>query len=133
MTVQRASASRLVDTAVVPHGPAPTTVLLTALWPSFIMAGVLEALIFVVVDPDSLRWFGHDRVSLSTMGVYTVTYLIVWSVVFVACAMTALLLRFRPSVEAPPVGPARPMGLIDGRVPEGGDDWSPDERDPPGR
>jgi hypothetical protein len=73
---------------------------LTVLWPAFLMAGVLEGLIFVVVDPAQLHWFGTVPVGLSTEGVYTVTFLIVWGVMSVSGALTALMLRSASEVNA---------------------------------
>ena len=32
--------------------------LMAILWPSFLMAGVLEMLVFALVDPAGLRWMG---------------------------------------------------------------------------
>ena len=64
---------------------------LVVLWPAFLMAGVLEMLVFVVVDPSELRWFGAAPVELSRQAVYTVTFLIFWAVISVAGAMTMLL------------------------------------------
>lgn len=64
---------------------------LVILWPAFLMAGVLEMLVFVVVDPGDLRWFGGDAVDLSRQGVYTVTFLIFWVVISMAGALSALL------------------------------------------
>ena len=51
---------------------------LLILWPAFAMAGVLEALVFVVVDPLSLHWFGADPLGWSASAVYSVTFLIFW-------------------------------------------------------
>jgi len=64
---------------------------LTILWPAFLMAGVLEMLVFVVVDPSDLRWFGGEALELSRQAVYTVTFLIFWGVIATAGALTALL------------------------------------------
>ncbi len=64
---------------------------LTILWPSFLMAGVLEMLVFVVVDPADLHWFGGEALNWSNQAVYTVTFLIFWGVISVAGALTALL------------------------------------------
>jgi hypothetical protein len=64
---------------------------LVVLWPAFQMAGVLEMLVFVVVDPSELRWFGAAPVELSRQAVYTVTFLIFWAVISVAGALTMLL------------------------------------------
>ena len=73
---------------------------MTVLWPAFLMAGVLEGLIFVVVDPAELHWFGATPVGLSTEAVYTVTFLIVWGVMSVSGALTALMLRSASEVNA---------------------------------
>lgn len=73
---------------------------LTVLWPAFLMAGVLEALVFVVVNPEDLHWFGGPAVALSTSAVYTVTFLIIWAVMSTSGALTALLLRSADEVNA---------------------------------
>ena len=64
---------------------------MTILWPAFLMAGVLEALIFVVVDPADLRWFGGPALDWPAQAVYTVTFMILWLSISTAGAMTALL------------------------------------------
>jgi hypothetical protein len=65
--------------------------ILLVLWPAFVMAGVLEALVFVVVDPESLTWFGGPPVELSRQAVYTVTFFIFWAVISAAGGVSALL------------------------------------------
>jgi len=64
---------------------------LTILWPAFLMAGVLEMLVFAVVDPADLHWFGGEALNWSTQAVYTVTFLIFWAVIATAGALMALL------------------------------------------
>ncbi len=64
---------------------------LLILWPSFLMAGVLEALVFVVVDPGTLHWFGVEPLDWSASAVYSVTFLIFWAVIATSGAITALL------------------------------------------
>lgn len=64
---------------------------LLVLWPAFVMAGVLEALVFVVVDPESLTRFGGPPVALSRQAVYTVTFFIFWAAISAAGAVSALL------------------------------------------
>ncbi len=64
---------------------------LQILWPAFLMAGVLEMLVFAVIDPGDLRWFGGPPVELSRQSVYTLTFLIFWAVIATAGALTALL------------------------------------------
>ncbi len=64
---------------------------LRILWPAFMAAGVLEMLVFAVLDPADLHWFGGPPITWSTQAVYTVTFLIFWGVISTAAAMTTLL------------------------------------------
>jgi len=64
---------------------------LLILWPAFLMAGVLEMLVFVVVDPGSLHWYGTDPIGWSASAVYSVTFLIFWGVIATSGALTQLL------------------------------------------
>lgn len=64
---------------------------MTILWPSFLMAGVLEVLVFAVVDPAELHWFGGASIDWPMQAIYTVSFLIFWGVVSTAGALTALL------------------------------------------
>ena len=73
---------------------------LLILWPAFVMAGVLEALVFVVVDPLTLHWFGAEPLQWSASAVYSVTFLIFWCVIATSGAITHLL-------EGPGPGPNR--------------------------
>jgi hypothetical protein len=64
---------------------------MTILWPSFIMAGVLETLVFALVDPGSLHWFGGQQVALSATTVYTLAFFVFWGVIAIAGVLTQLL------------------------------------------
>ena len=64
---------------------------MTILWPSFVMAGVLEGVVFSVVDPADLRWLGHVPVEASPQAVYTVSFLAFWALISTSGALTALL------------------------------------------
>ncbi|MEO6280088.1 hypothetical protein [Roseateles sp.] len=70
-------------------------------WSSFLAAGVLEALVFAVVDPRDLHWFGAERVALSAQAIYTLSFLIFWAVVALG-ASVALLLVSVPADEPEP-------------------------------
>ena len=70
---------------------------MTILWPSFLVAGVLEMLVFAVVDPADLHWFTGPRIAWPPQAVYSVTFLIFWAAISTAGAMSALL-----SVEVDP-------------------------------
>lgn len=75
----------------VPAHPTQATRVLCVLWPSFLMAGVLEMLVFAVVDPASLHWFGTQAVDWPDGMVYSVTFLIFWLGISTASALTQLL------------------------------------------
>ena len=59
-------------------------------WPSFLMAGVIEILVFALVDPQDLHWFGHT-LDVSRQGVYTLSFFVFWSVTSLSSALTAML------------------------------------------
>jgi hypothetical protein len=64
---------------------------LMLLWPAFLVAGVQEALVFVVVDPGSLHWFGVTPIDWPVQAIYTVTFLIFWASTASAGALSLLL------------------------------------------
>lgn len=66
---------------------------LQVLWPSFLMAGVLEMLLFAVVDPGDLQWFGGTPIDWPRQAVYTATFFICWGVMAVSGGLTVLLMR----------------------------------------
>ncbi len=59
-------------------------------WPAFLVACVLEMLVFAVVDPESLHWFGHP-LALSNQGIYSMAFLLFWLVSCAAGSLTLLL------------------------------------------
>ena len=65
---------------------------LSVLWPAFFTAGVLDAMVFAVLDPRDLRWFGGTHFGWSPVAVHSVTFLIFWAAITAATATTALLL-----------------------------------------
>ena len=60
-------------------------------WPAFLVAGVLETLVFAVVDPDELRWFGGPHLDWPPVAVYSVTFLIFWLAIATSGALSELL------------------------------------------
>ncbi|MDR7268082.1 hypothetical protein J2X20_000711 [Pelomonas saccharophila] len=91
------------------RAPGPSRVARFAMavaWSSFLAAGVLEALVFAVVDPGELRWFGAAPVQLSAQAVYTVSFLIFWGVIALGASLALLLVHLpedqvKPSRHAP--------------------------------
>jgi hypothetical protein len=69
---------------------------MSVLWSAFLMASVLEMIVFALVDPEQLRWFGGDTLDLSPRAVYTLAFFVFWAVIAVGAAM-ALLLCSRPA------------------------------------
>ena len=59
-------------------------------WPAFLVAGVLELMVFAVFDPDMLMLFG-ERVDWSRSAVYTVTFFIFWALMMLSSALTTML------------------------------------------
>lgn len=76
---------------------------LSILWPAFLTAGVLEMLVFAVVDPHEMRWFGGSLIGWSPLTIYSVTFLMFWGAVATAGALTALLSLSADEINDAPV------------------------------
>lgn len=59
-------------------------------WPAFLMACVLDVLVFAMVDPQDLHWFGQP-IAMSRQGVYTVAFFVFWVIAMVSSGLTTLL------------------------------------------
>ena len=68
----------------------------SVLWAAFLMAGVLEMVVFALVDPETLRWFGGDTLDLEPRAVYTIAFFVFWAITALAAGL-ALLLSSRPT------------------------------------
>jgi hypothetical protein len=77
-------------------------VALQILWPAFLLAGVLEVLVFAMVDPSDLRWFGGAPIDASRQAIYSVAFFAFWAVIAIAAAITALLLTGADGADASP-------------------------------
>ncbi len=64
--------------------------LMWILWPAFLLAGVAEMLVFSLVDPEGLYWFGH-HVEASRQAIYTVAFFGFWLITATSSALTVLL------------------------------------------
>ena len=64
--------------------------LMWIIWPAFLLAGVLEMVVFAMVDPNDLSWFGQP-VEWSREAIYTVAYFVFWGITMVSSALTTLL------------------------------------------
>lgn len=59
-------------------------------WPAFLVAGVLEVLVFAVVDPLDMQWFGQP-IEMSRQAIYTLSFFVFWGVTAASSALTTLL------------------------------------------
>lgn len=64
--------------------------LMWIVWPAFLMAGVIEMLVFAMVDPQDLHWFGHP-LDISRQGVYTLAFFAFWVITAISSGLTTLL------------------------------------------
>jgi hypothetical protein len=58
-------------------------------WPSFLMAGVMEIAVFAMVDPQDLHLF-NQTIDVSRQGIYTLSFFIFW----IICAASSCLSLF---------------------------------------
>lgn len=63
---------------------------MAVLWPAFLMAAVLEMVVFALIDPADLHWHGA-ALDWSRPAVYTAAFFVFWAVVSAATFLTALL------------------------------------------
>ena len=59
-------------------------------WPAFLVAAVLERIVFAMVDPGDLHWFGSP-LELSRQAIYTLAFFVFWGVTMASSALTTLL------------------------------------------
>lgn len=79
-------------------GPAETwwALALTILWPAFVAAGVLELIVFAVVDPEALHRWGGEPLAASRSAIYTMAFFVFWGATAGASAVTQWLLSRVP-------------------------------------
>jgi hypothetical protein len=93
--VERFEAAEPAD--VVTPMSAPTRRLAAVLWPAFLMAAVLEMVVFSLVDPGELHWLRGAVVEADRKVVYTVAFFVFWAALALGSALTQLIL-LEPSV-----------------------------------
>jgi hypothetical protein len=59
-------------------------------WPAFLVAGLLEMLVFAMVDPADLHWFGQP-LDMSRQAIYTLAFFAFWLMTMASSALTTLL------------------------------------------
>lgn len=65
--------------------------LMTTLWPSFIMAGVSTAVLFSLIDPESFALPGNG-IEMGSIFIYSIAFFIFWFLGAITSGLTALLM-----------------------------------------
>ncbi len=82
-------------------------------WPAFLVAAVLEMLVFAMVDPEQLHWVTGADLGLSRQAVYTVSFFVFWAAAMVSSGLTTLLAMSPFEVNRCPVPPSeRPSACV---------------------
>ena len=79
----------LTQTSAVRHGSL-------IIWPAFLAACLLEALVFSMVDPGEVHWMGH-ALQASRQAVYTAAFFCFW---LIAMACSSLVLWLHKPAQA---------------------------------
>lgn len=64
--------------------------LMWILWPAFLVAALLEMLVFGMFSPEDMQWFG-EPIALSRQGVYSIAFFVFWALAIVSSSLTTLL------------------------------------------
>ncbi|WP_396433544.1 hypothetical protein [Limnohabitans sp.] len=59
-------------------------------WPAFLVAGLMEAVVFAFVDPQDLRGLAQGW-ALSPEAVYTLAFFVFWGLAMLSSGLTTLL------------------------------------------
>jgi hypothetical protein len=78
------------------------------MWPSFLVSGLAEGLLFSIVHPSELLFFGHHP-DISDEGIYTLGFFIIWMFCSFSSALTAYIL---PGIEGSSDGKSADHGLL---------------------
>jgi hypothetical protein len=65
--------------------------LLLVVWPSFLVAGLIEMLVFSAARPEDMKGFGGALAEMSPTGVYTLAFLIFWTICAAGTVLTLML------------------------------------------
>ncbi len=64
--------------------------LMWIVWPAFLMAGVLEMVVFAMVDPQDIHWFGAP-LEWSRQAIYTMAFFVFWAIAALSSGLTTML------------------------------------------
>lgn len=69
-----------------------TLMVIQVLWPSFVMAGIAEAVFFTLIDPQELYLFG-EPVSFSPLATYSIGFFAFWALCAASSTLSCLMQR----------------------------------------
>ncbi|OJX28240.1 MAG: hypothetical protein BGO74_07395 [Burkholderiales bacterium 68-12] len=72
-------------------------------WPAFLVAGVLEMVVFALIDPQDLHWFGGQSIAWTREAIYTAAFFVFWLAAMASSALTTLLAQSPFEVNRCPV------------------------------
>ena len=71
------------------------------IWPAFLAASLLEALVFAMVDPGELHWPGYFF-QATRQGVYTMAFFAFWLITMACSALVLWLAKAPPEINGIP-------------------------------
>ena len=70
-------------------------------WPAFLAACLLEALVFAMVDPGELHWPGY-LFQATRQGIYTMAFFAFWLITMACSALVLWLAKAPPEINGIP-------------------------------
>lgn len=74
------------------------------LWPAFIIAGILEMVVFAWVDPHALSLGG---IQLGVQAVYTIAFFVFWALVAVSAELSHWMIKAADAAQEAATRPAQ--------------------------
>lgn len=72
------------------------------LWPSFVVAGIAEAVFFTLIDPQELYLFG-EPVSFSRIATYSIGFFAFWALCAASSMFTCFIQRSSSEINTCPL------------------------------
>lgn len=76
--------------------------LIWILWPSFVVAGIAEAVFFTLIDPQELYLFG-EPVTLSRIATYSIGFFAFWALCAASSLFTCFIQRSSREINSCPL------------------------------
>ena len=87
--------------SVAPQRPGRIRFWVLVIWPAFLAACVLDALVFAMVDPGELHWPGY-LFQASRQGIYTTAFFAFWFITMACSALVLWLAKAPPEINGIP-------------------------------